>query len=308
MVLNNPQETRKLQAYKNVQDRYIKWALARGVDPMKPNPPQLLNWLAAGVTISDWSPGTVENYRAAIIYMYDDKSSFRDADFQSFFKAIRARHVREVKELNIDIQPALDHLRNQGPNKDLSMSALTKKLCWLLGICGFMRPSDIEYINLAHKKFELTESQCVLPVVRPKETRNGQPIHKCITIKCHDDPLLCPVQTMTEYLHRIHDHKIMVPHPKNKTELYRPLIRDVRFPKKPVGNDTISNHIASITELLSLPENAKARAIGPTEAIKKGARVDDVVVHGNWSSSIIFDRFYRLTSASAVNFTSLVLS
>ncbi|OAQ22192.1 hypothetical protein K457DRAFT_85158, partial [Linnemannia elongata AG-77] len=52
----------------------------------------------------------------------------------------------------------------------------------------------------------------------------------------------------------------------------------------------------------------KARAIGPTEAIKKGARVDDVVVHGNWSSSIIFDRFYRLTSASAVNFTSLVLS
>ncbi|KAG0293933.1 hypothetical protein BGZ96_002047 [Linnemannia gamsii] len=44
---------------------------------------------------------------------------------------------------------------------------------------------------------------------------------------------------------------------------------------------------------------AKVRAIGPSEAIKKGARVDDVVIHGNWSSSVIFDRFYRLTSASS---------
>ncbi|KAF9313166.1 hypothetical protein BG006_004217, partial [Podila minutissima] len=144
------------------------------------------------------------------------------------------------KEPNIDIQPALDHLQNQGPNKDLNMSALTKKLCWLLGICSFMEPSDIEYINLAHKKFELTESQCILP-------------------------------TMTEYLHHIHDHEIMMPHSKNKMELYRPLIHDVRFPKKAVGSDMISNHIASITELLSPPETAKAHAIGPTKAIKKGA-------------------------------------
>ncbi|KAK3804557.1 MAG: hypothetical protein J3R72DRAFT_500048 [Linnemannia gamsii] len=90
--------------------------------------------------------------------------------------------------------------------------------------------------------------------------------------------------------------------------LYRPLVRDIRFPNKSVKSDTISNHIAYITELLSLPESTKVRAIGPTEAIKNGARVDDVVVHGNWSSSTIFDRFYRLTSASAVNFTSLVLS
>lgn len=58
----------------------------------------------------------------------------------------------------------------------------------------------------------------------------------------------------------------------------------------------------TVTIVLNSPQET------PTEAIKKGARVDDVVVHGNWSSSIIFDRFYRLTSASAVNFTSLVLS
>ncbi|KAG0248944.1 hypothetical protein BGZ95_007777, partial [Linnemannia exigua] len=121
--------------------------------------------------------------------------------------------------------------------------------------------SSIEYIHLAHEKIQLTESQCVLPVARPKETRNGQPIRKCITIKSHDDPLLCPVQAITEYLHRISDHDIMVPHPKNNRELYRPLVRDIRFPNKSAKSNTNSNHIASVTELLSLPETAKVRVI-----------------------------------------------
>lgn len=74
---------------------------------------------------------------------------------------------------------------------------------------------------------------------------------------------------------------------------------------------TQDRYIASISQRLSLPTNTKipkARAIGSTAAIKQGASVDDVVVHGNWSSSILFDKFYRLNAATATNFTSMVLS
>ncbi|KAI8603794.1 hypothetical protein EDD21DRAFT_280901, partial [Dissophora ornata] len=48
----------------------------------------------------------------------------------------------------------------------------------------------------------------------------------------------------------------------------------------------------------------KVRATGSTAAIKKGTRVDVVVVDGNWSSSVLFDKFYRLNAAAATNFTS----
>ncbi|KAG9070398.1 hypothetical protein KI688_009735 [Linnemannia hyalina] len=65
----------------------------------------------------------------------------------------------------------------------------------------------------------------------------------------------------------IEDHEIMVPHHKDESVPHRPLIRDVRFPKTTVTSQTISIHIAAITNLLGLPPNKtrpKARAIGPT--------------------------------------------
>ncbi|KAG0278506.1 hypothetical protein BGZ97_009719 [Linnemannia gamsii] len=245
------------------------------------------------------------------MYMYEDKSPFLDPDFLSYFKAIQERSIKDMKEIDIDLRPILDYFRQQGPNEHLSISILTKKVCWLLGTCGFLRPSDIWFINLANPKFVLTDVSCKIPVVFPKETRGGSQIIKYPTIKSHDDPLLCPVRAIAEYLRRLEGHEIMIPHFKNETFLYRPLIRDVRSLKIPVINQTISNHIAEITNMLDLPKDEtrpRARAIGPTAAIKNGARVDDVVVHGNWSSDVIVNNYYRLNRATATNFTSLVLS
>ncbi|KAF8926899.1 hypothetical protein BGZ52_005072 [Haplosporangium bisporale] len=170
-----------LQKYSTIQDRYIKWATARGVDALAPQPEQLLNWLASGVSINNWSSGTVQAYKAAVIHM------------------------------------------------------------------------------------------------------------------SHDDLFLCPVKTLSEYLRRIQEYEITVAHPKDSSIQYRPLIRDTRDFNKPIGAEHISKHISNISRLISLPTDAKmpkARAIGSTAAIKQGATVDDVVVHGNWSSSILFDKFY----------------
>ncbi|KAG0202432.1 hypothetical protein BGX28_005035, partial [Mortierella sp. GBA30] len=89
------------------------------------------------------------------------------------------------------------------------------------------------------------------------------------------------------------------------------LSRDARDFNKPIGAERISKHISSLSALSSLPKDAKlpnARAIGSTAAIKQGASVDDVVVQGHWSSSILFDQFYRLNAATTTNFTSMVLS
>jgi hypothetical protein len=39
-----------------------------------------------------------------------------------------------------------------------------------------------------------------------------------------------------------------------------------------------------------------------------GANLDAVITHGHWSSQAIFDNFYRLSSDTLTDFTSLVLN
>lgn len=137
---------------------------------MVPQPEQLLNWLASGVSIGKWSTGMVQLYKAAVIHMYDDKSAFQDPDFMQFFQVLRHREIRHTKELDLDLTPVLNHFRQQGQNKDLNILPLTQKLCWLLGTCGFLRPNDIQCIDLSNNRFHLQEVSSVLPILIPKET------------------------------------------------------------------------------------------------------------------------------------------
>ncbi|KAK3816524.1 MAG: hypothetical protein J3Q66DRAFT_260524, partial [Benniella sp.] len=48
----------------------------------------------------------------------------------------------------------------------------------------------------------------------------------------------------------------------------------------------------------------RAHTLGSTAAIQQGASVDGVLVHGNWSSSVLFDKLYHLHAATNINFTS----
>jgi hypothetical protein len=310
IIIDNPAQQRKHRQYEPIQDRYISWATSRGVDPLVPQPAQLLNWLVSGISIGKWTPGTVLAYKAAIIHMYEDKSSFSDPDFVQFFQVLKHRDIKHLKNLDLDLTPVLAHIRSQGPNEGLDLLTLTQKLCWLLGICGFLRPSDIQCIDLSNGRFQLQEVSAILPILLPKETRGGSRICKYTTIKSVDDQLVCPLKALQEYIRRIEEHTTLVAHPKDSSIQYRPLIRDVRDLDKPIGSERISKHISSLSRLIHLPSGTKlpkARAIGSTAAMKKGAKVEDVVTHGNWSSSILFDQFYRLNAATASNFTALVL-
>ena len=73
---------------------------------------------------------------------------------------------------------------------------------------------------MANDYFVLSDNLCKLPIVFPKETHDGQSIIKYTSIKSHEDPLLCPVCTITKYLHHLEGHEIMVPHHKDESVLY----------------------------------------------------------------------------------------
>ncbi|KAF9984417.1 hypothetical protein BGZ80_008261, partial [Entomortierella chlamydospora] len=163
---------------------------------------------------------------------------------------------------------------------------LTRKLCWLHGMCAFLRPSDIARIDVS--KCIVTDTSVKLKEARPKETSHG--IHQNTThiLKRHRSiPALCPMQTFKAYQRRLVGKRLQRPHDTCPSLTYNPLVRAINDPDVAIGADRIRNHIKAIMSKLVLPKGArvpKARAAASAEATKKGVSLDDIITHGNWQS------------------------
>ncbi|KAF8910308.1 hypothetical protein BGZ58_005913 [Dissophora ornata] len=184
---------------------------------------------------------------------------------------------------------------------EMDMPDLTRKLCWLLGVCGFMRPDDIFCTDVARSN--LVRDKLELEVVFPKERRGRQRIIKYIRISRHPDPQVWPVQTHTTYRTRTLAMDIPTPHPKDPSCLITRLIRHSKDLSKAVLSTTISVYMNAISRLM-VPAGvrpAKLRALGSTLAALAGVPVADIMVQGNWSSPKIFEKHYRLSSTTANN-------
>ena len=307
---NNKARKRTLMQRAGPQLQYIRWALARDVDPLTPNAASLLNFLVSGVTLGKWSESTTNTYKSQIIQLYEDQSAFQTELFRSSVRMIQARAITDFKALDLDLTPAIRYLENLPANSQLSMEQITRKLCWLLAVVGMFRGDDIACIDIAHTHFRVTSQVAILPVVLPKEKRRRGRIRKFTTIQAHTNPALCPVATLQEYISRLPSEEDLVPHHKDSDILIRPLVRDRRNVSKAVGSDTINRHISSITDLLERPASSsrpRARAIAASAAFKNDAPKDDILVQANWSSSVMFDSFYRLSGTTSTNFTTTVL-
>jgi hypothetical protein len=294
--------------YAQVQAKFLGWCRDHEADPSEAA--SVLNFLAHGREHFNWSIQTLLNYRSSIADMFDDRSTILEFwPLRTFFQAVQDTTIRSHNSTPVDIAPIIRHLHQLGPNHSMSLPDLTAKLCWLLGVCGFMRPSDIERVDLDKSSLHL-QDKVVLTVVAPKEKRLGQRIHKDVTIRQHSDPLLCPVATLRSYLDRHAHRPCQFPHPVLPHVHINYLVRDIRDYHRPVYAQRISNHIKTIMSLLpNHPPRGRlrARALGSTRALLAGASTDAVVNHGHWSSQSIFDNFYRLSTESTTNFTALVL-
>lgn len=303
-------ELRKQSRYNYVQEMYRKWCHNSELDPYIANPSNVLNFLAWGHSTKRWRSSTIAAYRAQILALFDDKTPFESNDtFSQFFKILRANEPDTSTEVDLDLSPIIAYLHSFTINDDMSPEELTQKLCWLLGMCAFLRPSDIERIDLDNCR---TDDEFIsLHIVRPKETSAGIHKTKSVILRAHSlDRQLCPVQTFKDYVRRLAHNKISVPHPTMSSLRYNPLIRQIKSPELHVGAQRISKHIAAIMSRINVPPGhrlPKARAAGSTHAAKNGVSVDDIVAQGNWSSCRMFDSFYRLSSKTRLNFTDIVL-
>ena len=89
-------------------------------------------------------------------------------------------------------------------------------------------------------------------------------------------------------------------------------MRFTKNPSKALQVSTIGVFMSTITKMIpNLPTNKpppKPRAIGSTRAALAGMATQDIMVQGNWSSSKIFEKHYRLSRHTKSNTTSAVMA
>ncbi|KAG2190934.1 hypothetical protein INT47_011417 [Mucor saturninus] len=180
----------------------------------------------------------------------------------------------------------------------MNLLQLTQKLCFLLGITGFLRPSDIEGID--DIKTMVTAGSLRLVIIAPKEKRAGWPIKKVLVISNHSSPLLCQVATDQTYkTHFLAKTPIIRQHVSLPKFTYTALVQSTTNTNRCIGSERISKHIRSILSLATITatttstsrKTIKARTVGSIRAILAGAKLEDTLTHGSWVSSSIFDRY-----------------
>jgi hypothetical protein len=175
---------------------------------------------------------------------------------KTYFQAVQESTIRAGRSRPVDIQPIIQHFHGLRPNHSMTLLDLTTKLCWLLGVCGFMRPTDIERINLHESVCKTFSDKVIVKVVAPKEKRLGQRIQKKIIIRQHDDPLLCPVAALQSYLSRHAHHPCRFPHHALPDVSIHYLLRHIRDCYRPICTQRISNDIESSCHSSQQPDKA----------------------------------------------------
>ncbi|PVV00421.1 hypothetical protein BB560_005197 [Smittium megazygosporum] len=107
-------------------------------------------------------------------------------------------HPRYTKwKVAYDITPITGYLKNLGENSNLSPEQLTQKPCWLMAMCGFMRPSNTGRVG--DIKTPVTDSYVRFAVFSPKEKRGGSTVEKVCHIHMHSVEYLFRVKAYLEY-------------------------------------------------------------------------------------------------------------
>ncbi|KAI7895436.1 uncharacterized protein EV154DRAFT_457481 [Mucor mucedo] len=308
----------KQKRYNGTQQRFLDWGNQHNRNVLEfVNAIDIINYLAYGRVHHNWSYATILQYKQAILQLYEQTqrdSITTNPAFIEFFSALKSNAILSFDFPMINLQPAIDVMLSWGENCDMTLLQITQKLCFLLGITGFLRPSDIERID--DSKTLVVNDALRLVVLAPKEKRAGRPIEKVVNISAHSNIMLCLVTCYTQYKNRFASLAPVVrSHDRLPHLLYTALVRNITDHNKAIGSERISKHITSIlcratttcTASTSSRKTIKARAVGSTRAILAGAKLDDVLTHGSWASSSIFDTYYRLNRASATNFTDLIL-
>ncbi|KAF9271471.1 hypothetical protein BGZ68_003572, partial [Mortierella alpina] len=172
LLFEDNNSIRRRGAYSGPQRAFARWMEHLDLDPLVPNPVELMNFLAYGYTTNQWSFNTVKVYKTAIFALFNDTTIFTSyAPFEELMKALARKGVKRIRHAEVNLEPIFTFINGLKSNDRLHLLDLTQKMCWLLAVCGFLRPDDIACIDLNESR--MTNTKLELSILLPKELRSS---------------------------------------------------------------------------------------------------------------------------------------
>lgn len=230
---------------------------------------------------------TISSHKSAIVTIFDLISNGKLAGNQ-----IVSRYVKGLFRLKPpkprysntwDVDVVLDYLVALGPSNLLEIKQLTLKLTFLLAICCPRRVSELAALSLEYVQKD--SSRWTFHLNYRNKTRKSGPA-QVATYEVHqDEPLLCPLRTLVEYINRTSSWR--------EKDLF--LLRSYASKAKVTGA-TVARWVKTVLSDAGVASTFGAhstRGASTSKAYSSGVPLSVVMKAASWSDrSGTFNKFY----------------
>ncbi len=194
----------------------------------------------------------------------------------------------------------IDLIASWGPNNELDLSRLSRKLAILLALATLLRTAELSLISFDSVRF--TEDGASFSLGRPRKSQHSGAL-QTIAIKKLGDPLVCPVHCLGTY-------RALTDVCRNKSNSERLLIGLIS-PFNNVSASTVSRWIKWVLKEAKVEAVFSAhstRGAAASRAVAQGVPIDSVLRSVNWAAESTFTRFYRRAVPHSIALSEAVLS
>ena len=193
-----------------------------------------------------------------------------------------------------DVSKVTAYIETQGDNDSLSLADLTHKTVMLLALTRPSRSADLSQLDLRFRRY-LPEGVTFQPTKLAKQSRQSKPLAEFFFPAFTVNHLLCPVATLRAYEDRTREHR--------KEEGSSPLFLTTIRPHNVASSSTIARWLKSVLERAGINtaifKAHSVRGAATTAASNAGVTTCDILNAADWSTPLVFQRFYYKPSRQA---------
>ena len=282
---------------------FVQFCRKHKLDPLVPDPVNLLNFLTFYFEVKKSEYRTLNCYRSAVssTLSNDPKTGLpvgQDPLVSRFFRGVRRLRPPKIKLFPAwSVSTVLKYLKTLGSSKSLSLDVLLLKTCFLVSLVCCKRPSCLRNMRKVPGYWELSMAgfRCQTLGIGKTELHHISP--PIVIEPFLEDPQLCPVY----HLVRLNKQLDKV-RPKDVTDFWL----SSRKPHKPVSTQTLCKWLKKvIIDSGSLSGSARdVRSVGSSTAAQAGLDIGRILQAGDWRRMSTFQSHYfkpqRLDSISNI--------
>ena len=236
-LIINSWRSKTSKSYDSLFSRWNRWCSERGSDPLSGPVSEVANFLGS-LYQEGYQYNSVNAYRSAISSVHNRADGVPVGQHPIITRLIKGifnvRPPIPRYSNTWDVQRVLNFLQSRGKSETLSLKWLTLKSVFLLAITRPSRSADLSQLDTSRMR-PAGNGVSFLPSALAKQSRQGKPIETFFFPSFPQNPILCPVETISVYIDQVRG---------NETKLFLSFIK----PHKAVTSSTIARWLRTVLE------------------------------------------------------------